>query len=397
MLSKNYKVEEVLLNEIKLLPEYLHENLYKILGVIISMIPKVGKNLVETLNKCKEIVTGFKKFHEQKENKANTANQLVDFITDIENREGSIFEDDIVSTLIEKIINNKKNGEENILILDDLDRIDPEHIFRILNVFAAHFDRRNTTVRNKFGFDKILLVCDIENIRSIFKAKYGLNTDFNGYIDKFYSYEVFIYSYRKAIEDYALNKIKQAVWVYKDGSRMSRNEADQKRNVFFSQPIFFIDILDMLFDNNEIDLRNLSKWDNLLIPYDDYMVFRNNSGLELRKYPILFYIKLLCKIKGSPECLKHTLNNIVNTTINKGKLHSYISDLIYIILILEHKQKANSNAYYNLNELPIRLDIDANGKHTITHLHSQSLYFSGNHLILAISECINLLISEDLL
>ena len=41
----------------------------------------------------------------------------------------------------------KKDGKKTVLIIDDLDRIDPEHIFRLLNVFAAHLDIRDLEVQ----------------------------------------------------------------------------------------------------------------------------------------------------------------------------------------------------------------------------------------------------------
>src|SRR5690606_21895589 len=62
----------------------------------------------------------------------------------------------------------------------------PEHIFRLFNVFSVHFNQHYET--NKFGFDKIIFVCDINNIKNIYHHKYGNNVDFVGYIDKFYSY-----------------------------------------------------------------------------------------------------------------------------------------------------------------------------------------------------------------
>jgi len=83
------------------------------------------------------------------------------------------------------------------LIIDDLDRIDPEHIFRILNVFSAHFSKDYES--HKFGFEKVILVCDLNNIRNLFQHKYGSGVDFSGYIDKFYSIAPFHYDNKKEI------------------------------------------------------------------------------------------------------------------------------------------------------------------------------------------------------
>ena len=61
-------------------------------------------------------------------------------------------ESDVISEIIKKKIQESKKEKESVLILDDLERIDPEHIFRILNVFSAHFDLHNNELENKFGF-----------------------------------------------------------------------------------------------------------------------------------------------------------------------------------------------------------------------------------------------------
>lgn len=64
-----------------------------------------------------------------------------------------------------------------MLVVEDLDRIDPAHLFRILNVFSAHIDycykygnkAEDSIAGNKFGLDNIVLVCDFSNIRKLFR------------------------------------------------------------------------------------------------------------------------------------------------------------------------------------------------------------------------------------
>ena len=103
----------------------------------------------------------------------------------------NIKETDPFSKLLKDKIKELKGEKQSVLVLDDLERIDPEHIFRILNVFSAHLDSSNNESENKFGFDKVVLVADYHNIKSIYQHKYGLDTDFNGYFDKFFSIEIF--------------------------------------------------------------------------------------------------------------------------------------------------------------------------------------------------------------
>jgi len=103
----------------------------------------------------------------------------------------NVSETDPLSELLKQKIEKQKNKKQSVLILDDLERIDPEHIFRIINIFLAHFDSHNNELSNKFSFDKVILVADVQNLKSIFHYKYGKQTDFNGYLDKFFSVEVF--------------------------------------------------------------------------------------------------------------------------------------------------------------------------------------------------------------
>ena len=140
-----------------------------------------------------EIINGknYKKF-----TKSITSNKEIStlerYCRSIEIDEGLIYEYDIVCELISEMVNElkKANGEKKtVLIIDDLDRIDPAHIFRILNVFASHFEHDSNS--NKFHFDKIIFVCDNENIRNIFQHFYGEKVDYKGYIEKFYSKSIF--------------------------------------------------------------------------------------------------------------------------------------------------------------------------------------------------------------
>ena len=95
-----------------------------------------------------------------------------------------------------------------MLILDDFDRIDPEHTFRILNILSAHIE---SDEQNKFGFDHIIIVGDIDNLRNIFHHKYGDKTDFWGYFDKFFTVRPHEFDNEQAIAEripYLIQRIK---------------------------------------------------------------------------------------------------------------------------------------------------------------------------------------------
>lgn len=121
------------------------------------------------------------------------------FLVEFNKMKSGLFESDYYTQLIRDLLVRFKEEEpkkENILIIDDLDRLDPDHIFRILNVFSAHYDsfhQRTTQGNNKFGFDRIMLVGDINNIRKIYAHRYGKDVDFDGYMNKYSSTKPFSY------------------------------------------------------------------------------------------------------------------------------------------------------------------------------------------------------------
>ena len=111
----------------------------------------------------------------------------------------------IAGTVTEESIKNKLEKEERkkVLIIDDLDRLDPEHIFRICNVFSALVgedeEDEEGTAAKKLGFDTVIFVADYKNLKSIFHHKHGLQTDAQGYFDKLYSIEIFEHSPKESI------------------------------------------------------------------------------------------------------------------------------------------------------------------------------------------------------
>lgn len=129
----------------------------------------------------------------------------------------TIYEEDIITAIIKRSIENYKQRthKEVVLIVEDLDRIDPAHLFRILNVFSAHIDYcyksfvkpDYTLAGNKFCLDNIVLVCDYSNVRKIFKHFYGGETDFNGYIGKFLSSIPFSYSLQEERTKYIFQQL----------------------------------------------------------------------------------------------------------------------------------------------------------------------------------------------
>lgn len=140
-------------------------------------------------------------------------NPIIDYFNSFENNSGSLYEFNPISNMISSMISARKKGSEStnprkvVLVIEDLDRIDPEHIFRILNVFSAHLGDGldDEFSRNKFGFDKVLLLCDYNNIKNIYHHLYGAEADYKGYMSKFVAKGVYSYSLRSKVKEYMVS------------------------------------------------------------------------------------------------------------------------------------------------------------------------------------------------
>lgn len=148
----------------------------------------------------------YHKFLEIK-NKYDEKKHTVDkYLSQFANTAGCIHEEDGYTKLIKMAIkwisqDHSLNGEvkkakKPVLIIEDLDRLDPKHLFRILNVVSAHIDDsdRPDIVGNKFGFSNIVLVMDYDVTKHIFHHFYGAQACYEGYMSKFLSREPFRYS-----------------------------------------------------------------------------------------------------------------------------------------------------------------------------------------------------------
>ncbi|WP_455072003.1 P-loop NTPase fold protein [Prevotella melaninogenica] len=172
------------------------------LNDLTSVVPFL-LSLVPLGELCNE---GYSKFLEIKK-KYDEKKHIVDkYLSQFANTAGCIHEEDGYTKLIKKAIewisqdhslNGKvKKAKKPVLIIEDLDRLDPKHLFRILNVVSAHIDDsdRPDIVGNKFGFSNIVLVMDYDVTKHIFHHFYGAQACYEGYMSKFLSREPFRYS-----------------------------------------------------------------------------------------------------------------------------------------------------------------------------------------------------------
>ncbi|GJM61191.1 P-loop NTPase fold protein [Persicobacter diffluens] len=149
----------------------------------VGMIPKLGKPVKEAVKELMSLKAEYDQIHE--EMKTDAEKEAFEFLQEFGQKIGGIYEDDFIIQIIRGLIAQLQKKElKTILILDDLDRMDPDHLFRILNVLAAHTDTQSK--ENKFGFDKVVVVCDLVNVQKIYAHRYGEGVDFDGYMNKFF-------------------------------------------------------------------------------------------------------------------------------------------------------------------------------------------------------------------
>jgi hypothetical protein len=168
-------------------------------AIVTALVPN-GESIVKVGDEIKKVNDDLNDF-KAKVN-AGQEKAVQGYLANLKSTKGSIRENDSITLIIKDFVKRIKEvneGKNFIFIIDDLDRLDPEHLFRLFNVFTAHHDSK--TDSNKFNFDQIIFVCDIKNIHFMFRHKYGKKVDFSGYIDKFYSLNIFHFDFKKHLKD----------------------------------------------------------------------------------------------------------------------------------------------------------------------------------------------------
>jgi len=297
---------------------------------ILKGIPKLGKT-VNSFEKIIKFCSGLHESFKQPENEKFSI--LEEYAQGTELKQGSIYEMDSISHFISeeiKKLTDEGDGEkESVLIIDDLDRVDPRHIFRLLNVFSAHFDQ-DYPINNKFGFSKIIMVCDIENIEIIYRKMYGEKVDFKGYIDKFRSVETFLFdnidSWKSKLDQLSSQiKLKNC------------NEYDSSRT--FNE--FITPIVIDLLNNGQLNVRQLLKLDNFPVKISVPNKFKFKEFRSITHKNVYFgYCILLFLYDGNIQNFKSHFSTLIE--IDECRLRSkiqkeFVQDLIEILKYRSHE------------------------------------------------------------
>lgn len=292
--------------------KYLKSNAHKLAAKLFLFIPQVGKdlhNIFEHLDKVKDEI-----IEACQEDAPDEGEKFYEYLLEIENKAGSIYEMDIYTRLIKNVLERIKGGtKQNVLVIDDLDRMDPHHIFRLLNVFSAHFDTYQES--NKFGFDKIVFVCDLNNIRKIFSNLYGSDVDFNGYIDKFYSKTVFQFLNHESL----INNLTKKLNLHNTQNDLDFHSIDKQ---------FTSDILRVLVKHDKCNYRSILKIEPDRISDKLNSIYKNYSG-PFFSCRLLKIGVLLRDVFGNYESLIKAIDEMYPFyNLNQEKYERFVSDSI---------------------------------------------------------------------
>lgn len=189
----------------------------------LGLIPEQCTNILLSLKGFSLFKTIRAKFQEFKAKFKTDDDELDSFLSQLDPEYK--YEYDPITAIIRNSLKKfRKNGKKVVLVIEDMDRLDPAHLFRIMNVLSAHIDYcykfaakpDATLAGNKFDLDKIVIVIDYSNLRNIYKHFYGVRTDFDGYISKFLSSTPFYYSLTEQKIKYATEALGQLTSVPKE-------------------------------------------------------------------------------------------------------------------------------------------------------------------------------------
>lgn len=300
---------------------FLNQNGKGIVSDIVSLMATTLANIPQNAIKVfQDNIVKFKDFS-KKINKSQS-DSIESYLDEFVNQKGGIYEFDPISQIIYQLIADIKAHDKKqvVLIIEDMDRIDPAHIFRILNIFSAHWDIKdyspqkleNGNPQNKYNLDKILMVCHFQNIKNIFHHLYGEKTDFTGYIHKFSPETPYEYSLRDVIENWIFERIPLDKEAYPDICRQLTNLVIQK-----------YDDNDNIITNIRHLAQNLNR--NYFKIRNEYIEFGNEPYVISSTNDVT---KLLCFLKDFGISIDEFLDSLTLKSFDNDKNHHYQIQLL---------------------------------------------------------------------
>lgn len=269
------------------------------------------------------------------------------FVNSFSDTSGSPYEIDLISKIIIDNIQwfrHENTNKKIVLIIEDLDRIDPAHLFRILNIFSAHIDRvyqyssdnyQNDSnnvfpelLSNKFGFDNIITVFDYNKTKHIFHHFYGLEANYHGYINKFSSHQPFYYSIDELAKKYLYQVLSKECCIREKELVEIIQQINKANNI--------LSVRDVCSILNGLDLYTIEK------------TYITHSGINFSTKSPLAYTITLFKLLGITDISK------VKMYINKLPTLDFLNCInVYLLIFPIHGLaffKFNGKTYKIINK-----------------------------------------------
>lgn len=329
----------------------ISQSIDQALGKMINLFSDTGKSMVEVA----EVME--KSFEKNQDDYIELGNPLLSvqtFLNTIKKYKKYSHNDYITSVIQEKLaLLMKEVKAKNVLIVDDMDRIDPDHLFRIISIFSSHIDLDTQT--NKFGFDKIIFVGDNENFRSMFFHRYGILNNYNAYISKLCSKSPFNFDPDRELYIQIIEIISGIKFRYLNSDK----EFHIYENKSASVSRYYNYILCAMIKSGALSLRELIKYQGThsLLFRNDYHVDSFNDFID--QFSIFNLTVLLNQI--IPAGLSHALQGLLENTLNaekivknggidKGALNSDLSIMpLEFYLVEESSDEGNNGATKSIN------------------------------------------------
>ena len=290
------------------------ESLLKLGDFVASIIP------IEGLKDGYEALKDLASTIHEKYKSQDVLHVVDDYLNGFYGKSGSISECDAFTCLIQRSL--EQMMAKSVLIIEDLDRIDPAHLFRIMNVLSSQVDNpyySEVPHGNKFGFDKIILVMDYEIARHLFHHFYGKEANYEGYMNKFlntlpYSYSIKEEAHRQ-VRQKILDICKTGVFLSLDQKlsndpkdRISFQLALNKSSVRRCKEFLDLDVASRIrkkWLNGEYSIPTDSTWVKMLVCYRFFMsdkpissimeaMIHGFADLQLAELAMPFY----CAVNG---------------------------------------------------------------------------------------------------
>lgn len=290
------------------------ESLLKLGDFVASIIP------IEGLKDGYEALKDLASTIHEKYKSQDVLHVVDDYLNGFYGKSGSISECDAFTCLIQRSL--EQMMAKSVLIIEDLDRIDPAHLFRIMNVLSSQVDNpyySEVPHGNKFGFDKIILVMDYEIARHLFHHFYGKEANYEGYMNKFlntlpYSYSIKEEAHRQ-VRQKILDICKTGVFLSLD-QKLSNDPKDRnsfqlalnKSSVRRCKEFLDLDVASRIrkkWLNGEYSIPTDSTWVKMLVCYRFFMsdkpissimeaMIHGFADLQLAELAMPFY----CAVNG---------------------------------------------------------------------------------------------------